>query len=126
MVRCPSWPCVEEVAMMENRKDCTLRASRSCPLFSAHGAAVGGDIPIVLFHRAGEAMVAGGVSDEIVVIRLCRMHGRFERALAGIGVERNSLLQTVVVNAGDERAFFSHSRFFFYDRRHGNGAMEFL
>src|ERR1700691_526043 len=85
MVRCPSSPCVEEVAMMENRKDCTLRASRSCPLFSAHGAAVGGDIPIVLFHRAGEAMVAGGVSDEIVVIRLCRMHGRFERALAGIG-----------------------------------------
>jgi folylpolyglutamate synthase/dihydropteroate synthase len=38
----------------------------------------------VLFHGAGEAVVALGVGDEIIVFGLRGVHGGFERALAGV------------------------------------------
>jgi four helix bundle protein len=46
-------------------------------LVAAHGFAVRHYILIVFFHGAGEAVVALGVGDEIVVVALGGMHRRF-------------------------------------------------
>src|SRR5579864_8491758 len=44
----------------------------------SHGAAVGEDVLVVLFDRLGEAVVALGVSDEVEVVALGRVHRGFE------------------------------------------------
>src|ERR1035438_2767772 len=51
---------------------------------SAHGFSVGRYILIVVFDGAGEAVVALGVSDEVGVVALRRVHGGFEGAASGI------------------------------------------
>src|ERR1700691_5863199 len=61
------------------------RAWRWSTLLSTHGAAVGVYILIVFFDGAGEAVVAGGIGDEVVIVALGGVHGRFQSAFAGIG-----------------------------------------
>ena len=51
---------------------------------AAHGFAVGVYVFVVVFERAGEAVVALGVGDEIEVFRRGRMHGGFEGTASGI------------------------------------------
>ena len=134
------------------------RRQPAADLLSAHGAAIGVYILIVFFHGAGEAVVAGRVGYEIVVVTFRGMHrgfqsasagiadgagrksrisvcivGRLElhvvvmqRALiragqefgvnnAGVGIESDLLRETVVVNAGHERALFRDCCFFLDD-----------
>src|SRR5258707_4190026 len=43
-----------------------------------------GDILIVFFEAPGKTMVAVAVADKVVVVRLSRMQGGFERVAAGI------------------------------------------
>ena len=52
---------------------------------SDHRSPVGGHILVVFVDGAGEPVVARGVGDEVIVVRLCRMHRCFQRALARIG-----------------------------------------
>src|SRR5271169_1462087 len=92
--------------MVENSEDCTpvaatarMKKFHQVYLLSADGAAVGHYVLIVFFDGAGEAVMARGVGDEVVVLALRGMHGRFESALAGIadGAGRESRVFVGVV-----------------------------
>jgi hypothetical protein len=45
---------------------------------------VGGHILIVLFNRTREAVMTRSVGNKVIVVRLRRMHRRFQRAFSGI------------------------------------------
>ena len=68
-------------------------------LSSAHGFSVGVYILIVFFDGVGEAVMALGVGDEIIVVALRRVHGGFEGAASGIadGAGRESRIVIGVV-----------------------------
>src|ERR1700722_11591657 len=61
------------------------RMRSEAELLCAHGFSVGGYILVVFFDGVGEAVVAFGVGDEIVVVGLRGLHGGLERAAAGVG-----------------------------------------
>ncbi len=75
------------------------------PLLSAHGAAVCVDVFVVLFDGAGEAVVAGGVGYEVIVIALRGMHRSFQRSFAGISDRAG---REPGVNVGIVRGIESH------------------
>ena len=47
-------------------------------LLAPHGPPVCGNVPVVLFHGVGEAVMAGGIGDEVVVVALRGMHDCFK------------------------------------------------
>src|SRR5579872_3643946 len=64
-----------------------FRRAGKCPsgLPAPHSTAIGDHILVVLFDGAGEAVMALGIGDEIVVVGLRWVHGSFEGAASGIG-----------------------------------------
>ena len=76
------WISSEVREMSKADARCPMPAARR--LLSSHRAPVGVYVLIVFFHGAGEAVVALGIGDEIVIVALGGMHGGFERAASGI------------------------------------------
>lgn len=81
----------------------TISGSRSrspeAGLLSPHRSAVRSYIVIVFFDSAGKAVVSCGVGHEVVVVALCGVHGRFQRAFSGIidGARWKSRMSVCVV-----------------------------
>src|SRR5580658_1316161 len=136
-------------------------------LLCAHGFSVGRYIFVVFFDGVGEAVVALGVGNEIIVVGLRGLHGGLERTAAGVadgagrqagiavgvvgrrelhvgvvqgstvgsgqefgvddagvGVERDVVVQAIEVDAGHEWALFGYGSFFFDDGGHDYDAMQ--
>ena len=61
-----------------------VRGPRSALLPPAHGLPVSGHVLVVFFQTAGEAVMALGVGDEIVIVALRRVQSGFEGTASGI------------------------------------------